>query len=197
LSEFLPLWLKLSCSLYAVVTLVVYWFKYGHDNYLWFSDIALILSIPALWLESPLLSSMMLLAILLPEIVWNISFFSGLVSGRPLGSLAAYMFDTGKPLYLRGLSLFHVYLPLLFLYMVARLGYDETAILWQSLLAWIVLPLTYRFADPVENINWVRGPGEAAQQKLPPIAWLGLLMLAFPLLVYLPTHLLLRALFTG
>jgi len=186
-----------SCSLYAVITLVVYWFKYDHGNYLWFSDIALILSIPALWLGSPLLSSMMLLAILLPEIIWNISFFSGLVSGKPLGSLAAYMFDADKPLYLRALSLFHVYLPLLFLYMVSRLGYDETAILWQSLLAWVVLPLSYRFADPAENINWVHGLGERPQQRLPPPAYLGLLMLAFPLLVYLPTHLLLRMLFAG
>jgi len=194
-NELLPLWLKLACTLYTCVTLIVYWFKYGPGNYLWFSDIALILSIPALWLESPQLSSMMLLAILLPELVWNVSFFSGLLTGRPLGSLAAYMFDPDKPLYLRGLSLFHVYLPVLLFYMVARLGYDGSALIWQSLLAWIILPLTYLLTDSAENINWVHGPGENAQHLLPPPIYLGLLMLAFPLLVYLPTHLLLRWLF--
>jgi hypothetical protein len=192
----LPLWLKLAYTLYAGLTVAVYWFKYRPGNYLWFSDIALMLTVPALWLESPLLASMMLLAILLPETLWNLSFFTGLVTGRPLGSLAAYMFDADKPLYLRSLSLFHVFLPVLLLWMVARLGYDAEALLWQTLLCWIVLPASFLFTDPAENINWARGPGERAQQRLSPLVYLGLLMLAFPLLVYLPTHLLLRRLFS-
>jgi len=194
-NELLPLWLKLAYTLYVGVTLIIYWFKYGPGNYLWFSDIALFLTIPALWLENPLLASMMLLATLLPELAWNVSFFTGLFTGKPLGSLAAYMFEADKPLYLRGLSLFHVFLPVLLLYMVARLGYDEDALLWQSLLAWVVLPLSYLLTDPQENVNWVHGPGGKKQHLIPPLAYLGLLMLIFSLLIYLPTHLLLRWLF--
>ncbi|OIO70441.1 MAG: membrane-associated protein [Zetaproteobacteria bacterium CG12_big_fil_rev_8_21_14_0_65_55_1124] len=195
MTELLPLWLKLAYTLYTGITVIIYWFKYGPGNYLWFSDLALILTVPALWLESPQLASMMLLAILLPELVWNISFFTGLLSGKPLGSLAAYMFEADKPLYLRGLSLFHVFLPVLLLYMVARLGYDEDALLWQSLLAWIVLPLSYLLTDPAENINWVHGPGDKPQHLIPALVYLGLLMLIFPMLIYLPTHLLLGWLF--
>jgi len=191
LNELLPLWLKLVYSAYVAVTLVVYWFKYGPGNYLWFSDIALILSVPALWLESPLLSSMMLLAILLPELLWNIGYFSGLITGKPVGGLADYMFDQSRPLYLRALSLFHLFLPILLLWMVIRFGYRADALLWQTLLAWIVLPLSYLLPDPAENINWVHGPVGKPQHRLPPLLYLGIAMLAFPLLIYLPTHLLL------
>ncbi|NWF36565.1 membrane-associated protein [Mariprofundus sp. KV] len=188
MNELLPLWLKLCYSAYVAITLIVYWFKYGPGNYLWFSDIALILTLPALWLESPLLASMMLLAVLLPEIVWSIGFFSGLLTGKPVGGLADYMFDRNLPLYLRALSLFHLFLPPLLIWMVFRLGYDENALLWQTLLAWIVLPLSYLISDPIENVNWVHGPGGKAQHRLPPLLYLAVLMLGFPLLIYLPTH---------
>jgi hypothetical protein len=81
------------------------------------------------------------------------------------------------------------------LYLVARLGYDERAWLAQTALAWIVLPVTYLVTDPAKNINWVFGPGNRPQHRIPRPAYLLLLMLAFPVAVYLPTHLLLRAAF--
>jgi hypothetical protein len=35
---------------------------------LWFSDVALLVTVPALWIESRLLASMMALAVILPEL---------------------------------------------------------------------------------------------------------------------------------
>jgi hypothetical protein len=60
---------------------------------------------------------------------------------------------------------------------------------------WIVLAVSYVTTDPEENINWVFGPGSKPQQTLPPLLYLGLEMVALPLLVLLPTHLLLRYFF--
>jgi len=151
--------------------------------------------VAALWLESPLLASMMLLAILLPEMLWNISFFAGLLTGKPLSGLADYMFDKSLPLWLRALSLFHIFLPVLLLWLVSRLGYDSNAFIAQTGVAWIVLPLTYRLTEPAENVNWVHGPAGRKQTWLRPPLYLALLMLVFPLLLYLPTHLLLQAVF--
>ena len=194
--ELIPLWLKLAYTLFAAITVAVYLKKYPLWNFLWFSDIALIATVPALWLESSLLASMMLVGVLLPELLWNAAFFGRLLTGKRLFGLTDYMFDNGKPLYLRALSLFHVFLPLLLLWMVARLGYDSDALIGQTALAWIVLPLTYRLADPkVENVNWVFGWAAAPQQRVPPLAYLGLMMFAFPLFIFIPTHLLLQALF--
>jgi hypothetical protein len=88
-----------------------------------------------------------------------------------------------------------VFLPVLLLWMIARLGYAKEAWIAQTVLAWIVLPLTYLLTDPKQNINWVHGPGTEPQKRLAPIVYLCLLMVGFSLLVYLPTHLLLQAFF--
>lgn len=192
----IPLWVKLAYTVFAALTVAVYAFKYPLANFLWFSDIALILTVPALWFESALLASMITVGVLLPEAAWNASFFGQLVTGRRLSGLTDYMFDAAKPRYLRALSLFHVFLPVLLLWMIARLGYEPQAWIAQTALAWVVLPLTYWLADPAtENVNWVFGPGAAQQRRLPPLAYLGLVMMGFPVLIYYPTHLLLQALY--
>jgi len=195
--ELIPLWIKLSYTAFVLVTVAVYAVKYPLWNFLWGSDIALIATVPALWLESSLLASMMLVGVLLPELVWNAAFFGRLFTGKRFFGLTDYMFDPARPRYLRAISLFHVFLPLLLLWMVARLGYDSDALIWQSLAAWVVLPLTYRLADPkVENVNWVFGWTAEPQKRMPPLAYLGLVMIGFPLLLYFPTHVLLQGLFS-
>jgi len=191
----IPLWIKIAYTLFAVITVAVYAVKYPPGNFLWFSDIALVLTVPALWLESGLLASMMAIGVLLPEALWNIGYFGRLLTGKRLAGLTDYMFDVHKPRYLRALSLFHVFLPVLLLWMVGRLGYEPQALMAQTALAWIVLPLTYLLTDPSLNVNWVFGPDSGQRKRLPALIHLGLLMIGFPVLVYLPTHVLLQALF--
>ncbi len=191
----IPLWLKMAYTLVAAVTLAVYFVKLGPKNSLWFSDIALFLTGVALWFESPLLAGMMAVGVLLPESVWNVSFFGELLTGKRIGGVVGYMFDQDQPRYLRALSLFHVFLPVLLVWLVWRLGYAPEAWVAQTALAWIVLPLTYALTDPEDNINWVYGPMGEPQKRVPPLVYLALLMFVFALLVYLPTHLLLHTLF--
>jgi len=173
----------------------MYWRQYGPANFLWFSDIALLMMVPALWLESRLLVSMMALSILLLELVWYIDFFFRLIRGVSLTGLSAYMFDPKIHLMVRGLSFFHIVLPLLILWMLYRLGYDHRAFAWQILVAIIVLPLSYFVSNPRENVNWVYGFGERPQTTLPAPLFVLCLMLAFPIVIYLPMHLLLNRIF--
>jgi hypothetical protein len=191
----IPLWIKIAYTLFVAVTVVVYSVKYSLGNFLWFSDIALLTSVPALWLESSLLASVIAVGIVLPEVLWNVSFFGQLLTGRRITGLTDYMFDPHKPLYLRALSLFHVFLPVMLLWMIHVLGYAPAAWIAQTALTWVVLPLTYLFTNPEENVNWVFGPGAKPQKRISPLIYLGLLLIGFPLLVYLPTHLLLQMLF--
>lgn len=191
----IPLWIKLAYTLYVAVTVVVYAVKWGPGNFLWFSDIALIGTVPALWLESSLLAGMMTISILLPEILWNLSFFVQLATRKRVSGLTDYMFDRSKPLYLRALSLFHVFLPVLLVWMISRLGYQRRALVAQTILAWVVLPLSYWLTKPEDNVNWVRGFNNGLQKRAHPIFYLGLLMIGFPALIYLPTHFLLITLF--
>jgi len=192
----IELWIKLAYSALLAVILPTYVRWWGWKNFLWFSDIALIATGIALWLHSSLLASMMALAVLLPELVWSASYFGRLLFGLRVTDLAGYMFDTRKPRFLRALSLFHVVLPVVLLWMLHELGYDRRALIAQTLLAWIVLPVSYAVTTPQdENINWVRVPARL-RQGMPPLAWLALAMLAFPIGLYLPTHVALQALFS-
>jgi hypothetical protein len=187
-----PLWLKVAFTLFVCFVLVVNWRNYGLRNFLWFSDIALIVTVPALWFENGLLASMMALSIVAVDVAWNVDFFGGLLTGRSLLGLGKYMFDEKIPLPIRLVSLFHIWFPALLLWMVYRLGYDERALLFQTVLAWVVLPVSYWFVtEESENINWVRGlRGDRSerQQWMSPRLYLALLMLGLPLFIYLPTH---------
>jgi hypothetical protein len=191
----IPLWFKIAYTLFVCFIVPIYWRRYGPANFLWFSDIALLVTMPALWLESPLLASMMALAVALPEVAWNVDFFVRLTTGASLMGLSGYMFDRSIPLFIRALSLFHVGLPLLLVWMLHRLGYDKSAFLAQTLVAAIVLPLSYLFSDPQRNVNWVYGFGERPQTRVPALWFLAFLILMFPLVIYLPTHLVLDKVF--
>lgn len=190
-----PLWLKVAYTVFVGLLVLVYWVKYGAANFLWFSDIALLLTVPALWWESALLASMSTISVLLLEIAWNADFFYRWLTGKNMFGLSSYMFDTTIQRPVRALSLFHIVLPPLLLWMVYRLGYDERALLAQTVLAWVVLPLSYWLGKPSENVNWVRGLRGRPQTWMPGPLYLVLLMLALPLIIYLPTHFVLQQLF--
>jgi hypothetical protein len=189
----IPLWVKLAATAFVAVLVPVYWRIYGPGNFLWFSDIALFTTVAALWLESPLLASMMVLAIGLPETAWNLDFFWRLATRRGLFGMADYMFDAGIPRFVRALSLFHVWMPALLLWMIAWLGYDRRAWVFQSLVALVVFPLSRAVTPPAENVNWVHGPGSAPKPR--GWLWVGFLVAFFSLVVYSLTHVLMLALF--
>ena len=158
-----PLWLKLAYTGFIALLAPVYWWKYGPANFLWFCDIALGLTLVSLWLEVSLPASMAALG-LLPEFYWNLDFFARLVLGVNVGGLSSYMFDGHWPLYLRGLSLFHIFLPVLLIWLIWRLGYDRRALAAQTAVAWVVLPCCYLFTRREANINWVFGASRQARE---------------------------------
>jgi hypothetical protein len=194
-SHEIPLWLKLAYTLLVCLIVPFYWHEYGPANFLWFSDLALLLTLVALWFASRLLASMMAVSVLLLELAWNVDFFVRLLTGVQLTPLSRYMFNQTIPLFVRALSLFHLVLPPLLLWLVARLGYDRRAFFAQTLLAWLVLPVTYLFTDPARNINWVFRYSDEPQTLLPAPLYVVLLMVLFPICLYLPTHFALKKLF--
>jgi hypothetical protein len=195
----LPLAVKLGYTGFMAVLVPVYWANYGPTNFLYFCDVALFLTLAAVWMESALLASMAAVGIVLPQLVWVLDFTAGLCGVKLLG-MTAYMFDEKRSLFLRGLSLFHGWLPFLLLFLVKRLGYDKRAFPAWWTLAWALVLFCYAFmpgpmpnaATPV-NINYVHGMSDdAAQTWMPPLAWLATLMAGLPALLYFPTHLALK-----
>ena len=193
----IPLRLKVPYTIFVCVLVPAYWHEYGPANFLWGSDIALLLTLVALWTGNRLLPSMMALGVLLPELVWIIDFALRLLLGPeaiPLDS-TLYMFDPGIPLWIRGLSLYHIALPIVLVWLLYRFGYQRRALLWQTLLLSLVLPLTYAVSDPAANINWVHGFGGSPQTLVSGPIFVLLLMVFFPVALYLPMHLLLNRMF--
>ena len=85
--------------------------------------------------------------IVLPQLFWCVDFVIGL-AGRELTGMISYMFDTAKPLHLRGLSLFHGWLPFLLLYLVSRIGYDRRGIIAWTGLAWVLCLIAFFLLPP-------------------------------------------------
>ncbi len=189
---------KLVFTLFMLVLVPYYWIDYGPTNFLYYCDVALFLTLIALWKEWPLPASMGAVGIVVVQFVWIADFFANIL-GFTLVGMTDYMFKPSIPLFTRALSFFHFWLPLFLLWVVWRLGYDRRAFVFWTCTAWILMLVCY-FLMPLPpapigspnlpvNINYVYGPSELAVQTwMPPLAYLGLLMTALPLLVYWPTH---------
>lgn len=193
----ISLYLKVPYTVFVCFLVPVYWVEYGPANFLWASNIALFVTIVAIWTANRLLASMMALGVLLPEMVWIVDFALRLALGQEAIPLVGtrYMFSADIPLWVRGFSLYHIFLPIILIWLLHRLGYERRALLWQTLLAWIVLPLSYLVGEPSASINLVHGFGPEPQSVMPGPLFVALLMVLFPAALYLPTHLLLSRLF--
>ena len=69
-----PLAVKLGFTAFMAVLVPVYWLNYGPTNFLYFCDVALFLTLAAVWTESALLASMAAVGIVLPQLVWVLDF---------------------------------------------------------------------------------------------------------------------------
>lgn len=186
---------KIAYTAFVLLVAVIWWRHYSWRNFLWFSDIAFIGAVPALWLESSAIASVLAVAVLLPEILWNVDFLARLVTRRRITGLTDYMFEPERPKLLRGLSLFHVPLPLVLLWLVREYGYDASVgLLGAVVMAAVVLPWSRAVSTPERNINWTYGLG-ASRPAWSAATYVTLLFVAFVVFVFVPTHALLQALY--
>ena len=194
----IPLALKLAYTAFMAVLVPVYWMNYGPTNFLYFCDVALLLTLVGIWTESRLLVSMSAVGILLPQMLWVVDFV-GHFAGLHLTGMTDYMFDGNRSLFLRGLSFFHGWLPFLLLFLVARLGYDRQAFWRWTLLAWALCLLCFFALPPAGavlsdpklpvNINYVWGFSDSVPQSwMNPKGYLAVWMTVLPVVGYLPVH---------
>ena len=194
-----PLGLKLVYTAYMAALIPVYWHYYGPTNFLYFCDVALILTLVAIWPENALLISMSALGILVPQALWVADFLAS-AAGVPLTGMADYMFDANRSRFLRLLSSFHGWLPFLLLYLVWTIGYDRRAFWSWTAVAWALLLISFFLMPPPTpnaglipvNINYVWGMSDtAAQTWVSPYVWFAGQLIGLPLIAYAPTHFLL------
>jgi hypothetical protein len=198
----IPMAVKLVYTTFVAVLVPYYWVTYSPWNFLFFCDVALLLTLPALWLESPLLMSLPAAGITIPQMLWVADF----LTGSRITGMTSYMFDANLPLFVRGLSAFHGWLPFLLIWGVWRLGYDRRAFAGWTVIGTAVLLASFFLAPAppappdhpllAVNLNYVHGLSyEGPQTWMPPWLWLTIFLAGFPVLFYLPAHLIFRTWF--
>jgi hypothetical protein len=194
----IPLWIKVVLTSFMAVLIPVYTYRWGPSNFLWFCDVALIVTLIGVWRESPRLISMQAVAIVLPQMLWISDFVGRIVAGVHINGSTAYMFNAENDLFARFLSLFHFWMPLLLIYLVWRVGFDRKAIRYQVVLCWAVLITCFlvlphpAVVEGAENVNKIWGWSDPYQTVMSKELWLGCVMLIYPIAIYLPSHFLFR-----
>jgi len=192
----IPTWLKVSYTVWVAAWFVLYKQFVDWNHYLWLCHLGNIIIVVGLWVESPLLLSWQSLALLIPDIIWSLDFLIGCAIGyTPLGA-AWYMFHSGFPLLQKGLALFHLFLPLLLLFCLFSFGYDRRALPVHVAYCWLIFPVSYLVSTESDNINWVLGPFGQVQRAIAPWLYLPVAMLAYVLVLYVPSHFILARLFS-
>jgi hypothetical protein len=187
----IPLWLKIVWTIWLLAWAPVYWRQYGPQNFLFFCDIGNVLIGIGLWLESPLIFSWAACGLLVFQGLYTIDLIGALIVNHHLIGGTEYMFDTGLPLPVRVLSLFHVATPPLLLWAIWRIGYDPRGWKLQTVMMWVVVSINY-FWRPQYDVNWARGLFFHEQHAMPGWTYLLVYFTVVPLCVYYPTHLVLR-----
>jgi hypothetical protein len=202
----IPLAIKIVYSAFVAVLVPYYWHAYSAWNFLYFCDVALLMTLVGVWTESRFIASLEAIAILLPQTLWVVDFVVRACGVHVLG-LTDYMFDPHLPLFTRGLSLFHGWLPFFLVYLLVKLGgYDRRAFAWQCVigvaLVWACFffaprpPAPANWPNLAVNVNYVWGLDDKHPQTwMPPAAWVATLSAFFVLGIYVPTHLALRKVF--
>lgn len=198
----IPLWIKIAYTAFMALMIPVYLKNYGITNFLYFCDVAAVVTLVAIWLENALLLSALLVGAFIPQMLWVVDFF-GVLTGL-FGGLTGYMFNAESSFFLRFLSFFHFWLVFLLMYLVWCVGYDKRGLpLWMGI-AWVLLTVCYAYMPPPSpvkdrdpnlpvNINYVYGfNDEKAQTAMEGNWYFAVYMIALMAGVYPVTHLILR-----
>jgi len=186
----IPLWLKVAWTIWLIVWAPVYWRQYGPQNFLYFCDVGNFLIAIGLWCESRLILSWQAVGLLVFQTLYAIDLIGAVLFRRHFIGGTEYMFDPSISPFVRLLGLYHLLVPPLLLWAVRRLGYDPAALRWQTFTMWTLVLFSFSWR-PEYNVNWARGLGHE-QHMVPHWVYLTAYLILVPLVIYWPTHAILR-----
>lgn len=191
-SRRLPLGLKVAYTVWMAVWVPAYWLGNGAANFLWICDFANFGTFFGLWLGNPLILSSQLVGTLFIQLLWTVDFLSALAFGvHPIGG-TEYMFDGGTALWLRAMSLFHLWTVPLLWWALRRTGYDSRGVWLQAAITAVLFPAGQWLGTREQNLNWMWTPFGVEQVWVPPPAFAALGIVLVPLLLYWPADRLVR-----
>ena len=179
----------------------------GAHSLLYFCNVALFVATFGICAERALLVSMAAVGVVMIQLLWSLDLLLSIADLSPVRMTEFMLSDVLSP-FKKGLALFHAWLPIVLIFALSRLGYDKRALAWWTVLTWGLLLVSYLFLprppapadDPAMsvNVNFVFGLNMSGpQQRVPELVWLAGMMIALPLLAFLPTHLAFRRWLVG
>lgn len=189
-----PTWMRCIAFVWFALWFSMYWRTWGAANFIHLCDVAVILTCIGMWTSSAVLISSQAVGAFIVDIVWAADAASRIFLRHALFPGNEYLTDPRYPLWIRSLTVFHVVMPLLLLWGVYLMGYDGRGWTLQCAIALPIFILA-RFTSPSSNIDFAfsdpffhRAWGPAPTHIL--VIWLFMVII-----VYWPTHLLLKRCF--
>ena len=179
---------------WLAVWLPTYWYLHGPANFLHLCDIAIILTCVGIWLGSPLLVGSQAVNSLVVEALWCVNVAGYALFRTHLIRGTEYMFDPATPVWVRLISLYHVVWPVLLVWAVRRVGYDRRSLALQAAMA-VPVMVAGRYVEPHRNLNFAVNDPIFGTSLGPAPVHLAILLAGLFVVIYLPTHIVLRKLF--
>jgi hypothetical protein len=183
----LPRALRWGGLAWLAVWVPVYWHAWGPANFLHLCDLAVVLTCVGLWTRNRLLLSSQAVSSLVVDLIWTVDAAWTVALKRSLIGGTEYLLDAHVAWWIRALSLFHVLLPALLLWVIWRIGYDRRAWLLQCGIVLCAF-IAARFTNPAMNINYAFRDPFFHRAFGPAPVHLALSVIFIAVVVYLPTH---------
>jgi hypothetical protein len=199
--------LRALYSAWFCVWFALYARYFGWQFVLWFCCLANVYLLVGLWRRTALWFSLAAVSVLPIQLAYSAELASRWLFGVRLHGATDYLFDPTIPEYIRGLSLFHVFVPVLIVYALIRHGYDQRAFWLQSAIALAMLCVCYFGFDPLTqtndasmptlrgvgfdrdfNLNWVHGLHDAPAPAGRELEVFLTVLIGYPLCVHWPVH---------
>ncbi len=191
----LPAWARRAALIWLAIWVPTYLYYWGPSSFLFLCDLAVVLACAGIWTSNALLLSSQAVSSLVVDAAWVIDISWTLIFGRHLIGGTEYFFDLHYPLFVRLMSMFHVALPIVLLLSLRRTGYDARALQLQSLIAGAAL-IASRFVGPRRNINFAFADPFFRRSWGPAPVHLAVILVPLILLIYVPTHVVLKRCFS-
>lgn len=179
--------MRWAALLWLAVWMPSYVSVWGWVNFLHLCDVAAILTCAGLWRGSALLLSSQAVSSIVVDLVWDLDLAWRLARGEHLIGGTEYMFDARFPAFVRVLSLFHVFWPVLLLWSLRRVGYDRRGLMLQSGIALIGV-VAGRLAGPEANVNFAFRDPILHRAWGPAPLHMTLMLCGLVGILYVPTH---------
>lgn len=179
-------WVALAFLVTWVPSYAAVW---GWRNFVQLCDVAVFLTVLALWRGNALLLSSQAAGALVINALWVVDVLSRLLTGGHVIGGTEYMWKAEFPLFVRLLSLFHLVMTPLHLFCLRRIGYDRRAFRLQAAIVAAVLLASRVLALPTQDLNYVLRAPLVGRQLGPPALHLVIVFVTLLVVLVLPAHL--------